>query len=286
MQTLRFTSGLLVAATLSACSFLHDVPGVYRIDIQQGNVIEEEMLQRLELGMSKRKVRFILGTPLLSDAFHPDRWDYVYTYKEGGGEFVQRNISIFFADDVLAEVAGDIKLSPRQAEPPPKRRDQIVKVEGPGESQGILSGLPNPFARDLDEEPRKRKSATWTRATRQQESESSAKSSNSIWQRLTASEQDEDDEAAQPLATRTPAQDGEDTSAKSNAEINIEAEQRTSADVQAKEARQGETAQVATGAATQSGGIFSRIRERFSLPEGAGDLITIKPPPEDENDRQ
>jgi len=60
---------------LAGCSF----PGVYKIDIQQGNVVTQDMIDQLRPGMTRRQVRFIMGNPLLTDTFHADRWDYLYS---------------------------------------------------------------------------------------------------------------------------------------------------------------------------------------------------------------
>lgn len=102
----RLLLALLVCAGISSCS--GKIPGVYRIPIQQGNVITVEMLQGLELGMDKRKVSFILGTPLVIDAFHLDRWDYFYSYQSSGGKRVQQRASLFFEGDRLARIDADI----------------------------------------------------------------------------------------------------------------------------------------------------------------------------------
>jgi len=79
------------------------------VDIQQGNVIEQSMINKLEPGMTKSKVRFIMGTPLLVDPFHSNRWEYIYSIEPGGGERAQRHISLFFKDDKLTHLEGDIK---------------------------------------------------------------------------------------------------------------------------------------------------------------------------------
>lgn len=100
---------LLVCLGISACS--SGIPGVYRIPIQQGNVITVDMLQELKLGMDKRKVKFILGTPLVTDAFHLDRWDYYYSYKPGLGDTVQQRASLFFEDDRLVRIDADLDSS-------------------------------------------------------------------------------------------------------------------------------------------------------------------------------
>ena len=63
---------------LSGCSYIPTLP--YKIDIQQGNVVTEEMVEKLKPGMSRSQVRFVLGTPLITDVFHADRWDYFYYF--------------------------------------------------------------------------------------------------------------------------------------------------------------------------------------------------------------
>ena len=95
-----------VALLGTACSDLR--LGVYRIDVQQGNVLTEEMLAQLTPGMEKRKVRFLLGTPMLVDTFNQDRWDYIYTFARGGGNIEQRQITLFFEKERLARIEGDV----------------------------------------------------------------------------------------------------------------------------------------------------------------------------------
>ena len=80
------------------------IPGIYRVDIQQGNAVDREMLDQLEIGMDRRKVRFILGTPLLADPFHQDRWDYVYSFRTGSEPAVRQRVSLHFVDDRLARI--------------------------------------------------------------------------------------------------------------------------------------------------------------------------------------
>ena len=91
---------------IAACSA--KMPGIYRLDIQQGNVLDAPMLARLSPGMEKRQVRFILGTPMIIDTFNQDRWDYVYTYSQGGTRIEQQRVTLFFEDDRLARVDGDV----------------------------------------------------------------------------------------------------------------------------------------------------------------------------------
>ena len=87
----------------------------YRIDIQQGNFLSQEMVSQLKKGMTREQVRFVLGTPLVTDIFHPERWDYVYYRELKDGKADRRNISVFFEQDRLARVEGDV--APK-AEPP------------------------------------------------------------------------------------------------------------------------------------------------------------------------
>ncbi|NIR29314.1 MAG: outer membrane protein assembly factor BamE [Gammaproteobacteria bacterium] len=92
---------ILVLASLAGCTG-------YRTDVQQGNVITQEMVERLEPDMSKEEVRFILGSPPIVDPFHPDRWDYVYSFRPGGGERRQRRIAVIFEGGRLARIEGDV----------------------------------------------------------------------------------------------------------------------------------------------------------------------------------
>jgi len=81
---------------------------VHKIDIQQGNIVTEEMLSKLELGMTKQKTRFVLGTPLLQDMFHQDRWDYFYSVQKHLETPKQRHITLMFEKDKLAEISGEV----------------------------------------------------------------------------------------------------------------------------------------------------------------------------------
>lgn len=112
LRFLRFAPALLLAA----CSSMPDIslpdPALsitpYRVDIRQGNFISQEMVVQLKPGMTRDQVRFILGTPLLMDMFHADRWDYIYRFQPGRGETQQRRLAVFFEEGKLARVAGDV----------------------------------------------------------------------------------------------------------------------------------------------------------------------------------
>ncbi len=87
---------------------------VYRASIAQGNLVKEEDIGQLEVGMTKTQVRFLLGTPMVDDPFHRDRWDYVYYLKIGRNQATaKRWVSVFFADDIVSEIRKDQELNPR-----------------------------------------------------------------------------------------------------------------------------------------------------------------------------
>jgi outer membrane protein assembly factor BamE len=97
---------------LGACSRSFDggynPPLLYKLDVQQGNVIEQDMLDRLKPGMDKEQVRYVMGTPVLIDPFHNNRWEYIYSFQKGGGIREQRHITLHFEEDKLSRVTGDI----------------------------------------------------------------------------------------------------------------------------------------------------------------------------------
>ncbi len=114
-----------------------NLPLVHRIDIQQGNVITQDMLAKLKLGMEKKKVRFIMGTPLITDTFHNDRWDYIYTYQDGRGQREQRRVTLFFEDDRLSQIDGDV-VAARGKIQTDSRKVESVEVP-PADPPGIFS---------------------------------------------------------------------------------------------------------------------------------------------------
>ena len=95
---------LPVVLLVAGCNVL----APYKMDIQQGNVVTQDMISRLQLGMTRSQVRFALGTPLVVDPFRGDRWDYVYLYMKQGAVTEQRRIVVVFKDDKLAHIEGDV----------------------------------------------------------------------------------------------------------------------------------------------------------------------------------
>ena len=117
---MRFILIFIFLCLLCACSRSYDggfnAPLLHKIDIQQGNVVDQEMLDQLKPGMDKKQVKFIMGTPVLIDPFHNERWEYIYSFQEGGTVREQRHITLHFESDKLAYISGDIEISniPRQ----------------------------------------------------------------------------------------------------------------------------------------------------------------------------
>ncbi len=108
-QAFRNSVLLVVTSLLLACNNIGslDFPGVYKISIPQGNIITQEMIDQLRPGMTKRQVIFVMGTPLVRDPFHQDRWDYVYNFMPGGGVRGQERVTVFFEEDSLVSFTGD-----------------------------------------------------------------------------------------------------------------------------------------------------------------------------------
>ena len=108
-QAFRISALLILTSLLLACGNIGnmDFPGVYKISIPQGNIITQDMVDQLRPGMTKRQVIFVMGTPLVRDPFHQDRWDYVYSFQPGGGIRGQERVSVFFVEDALTNFTGD-----------------------------------------------------------------------------------------------------------------------------------------------------------------------------------
>ncbi|TYP94327.1 outer membrane protein assembly factor BamE [Nitrosomonas communis] len=101
---------LLVAFLFFGCTYIPALP--YKIDIQQGNVVTQEMIEKLKPGMTRSQVRFVLGTPLITDVFHNNRWDYFYYLAPRGTLSEKRTLTVIFDGDRLSHINGDFSLSP------------------------------------------------------------------------------------------------------------------------------------------------------------------------------
>jgi len=102
-------------ASLGGCSYFQ-FPGVFTLEVQQGNIIEQEMIDQLKPGLTKRQVKFIMGSPLVMDTFDQDRWDYIYTLRTRTGERRDERVTVYFKDDKLSHFSGDYRPSTPESE--------------------------------------------------------------------------------------------------------------------------------------------------------------------------
>jgi outer membrane protein assembly factor BamE len=100
-----FLSFLIIST--SACSWIK-FPSIHKVAIQQGNVVTQEMIDKLQLNMTKPQVQFTLGTPLIIDTFEQTRWEYFFSYVDSNGQKTQRQVTLFFDNEgKLSRVSGD-----------------------------------------------------------------------------------------------------------------------------------------------------------------------------------
>lgn len=110
MRNLYFSLSLLTSLTLVSCTpILNNLPGVYRLEVQQGNIVDQAMVDQLRPQMNKRQVLYIMGSPMVVDVFHQTRWDYIYSDQPSGEDRVQKRISLFFVNDQLSGIQGDFR---------------------------------------------------------------------------------------------------------------------------------------------------------------------------------
>lgn len=127
---------LTLALLLAGCSSLR-FPGVYRIDIEQGNIVDDEMLGKLRVGMNEAQARFVMGSPQLTDPFEPGRWVYLYKLRRGNGELVENRVVLWFADGKLARWEG--KGLPPEAR---RRMDTSNKSVAAGVADTVANSAP------------------------------------------------------------------------------------------------------------------------------------------------
>ena len=138
MQKLLITWALSASLTLVGCSTVkewgdaitpstEELPLMYRPNIQQGNIISQETINQLRPGMAKRQVRYLMGTPILVDVFHQERWDYIYSEKPNAEPREQHRIALFFENDSLIRIEGDFRPMP-VADPLANKPETVVSV--------------------------------------------------------------------------------------------------------------------------------------------------------------
>ncbi len=122
---------LLFLPLLAACSGTPQITNYlspYRVDVRQGNMVTQDMVAQLKPGLSREQVKFILGSPLVADMFHADRWDYVYRFQPGRGEAQQRVLTVFFQENKLLRVAGDVIADDPNKVEAPKPAAQVLDI--------------------------------------------------------------------------------------------------------------------------------------------------------------
>ena len=95
---------LLVSIVITSCS----LPKTYEVVIAQGNLVDQEMIDKLEVGMTESQVKFVMGTPLIADTFYPERWDYFTSVTQGSKTYTEQKIILYFEDNKLARWEGEL----------------------------------------------------------------------------------------------------------------------------------------------------------------------------------
>ena len=151
MKTSQAIITPIICLWLSACS-IAESKLVHRIDVQQGNVISQNAVNQLKPGMSRHQVQYTMGTPLLVDVFHQNRWDYFYVDVPGNGKITRQHDTLYFDNDKLSRITGSIAPQPGAAA---EQETQQVTLEVPPKKR-VPPGLLNRFwywitFRDIDE---------------------------------------------------------------------------------------------------------------------------------------
>lgn len=147
MRKLLILISTIASLLLTACSsdpVVNRLPFVYRIEVQQGNVVTQEMVDQLHVGMTKRQVQFVLGAPMIIDPFHAERWDYIYLYNpgsDGKSDATERLITLTFEDDRVKTIQGNLLPNPQPDAVPPNRQVTVVVPPQERESVGVLTRL-------------------------------------------------------------------------------------------------------------------------------------------------
>ncbi len=133
---------LLAAGCQTWTTYMPDIQqlGVYKLDINQGNFITQDMVEKLKVGQTRQQVRIVLGTPLLIDPFHADRWDYVYMYSKNRKTVDKRQFTVYFSEDKLARWEGD-ELPVSTAQLNRIAADRTLPEEPSASDPGILTRL-------------------------------------------------------------------------------------------------------------------------------------------------
>ena len=99
----QFFSSLIILLLIFSCS----LPRVYEVVVSQGNLTDEDMMEKLEVGMTESQVKYVLGSPLIADTFTPNRWDYYTSVTQGNKKFTEKKITLYFEDKKLVSWEGE-----------------------------------------------------------------------------------------------------------------------------------------------------------------------------------
>jgi len=122
-NTNRAIAACLLAFTLAGCSNLR-FPGVYRIDVEQGNIVTSDMIEKLRPGLTEAQLRFVLGSPQIVDPFEPGRWVYLYKLRRGNGEVVDNKLVLWLENGALTRWEGGAL--------PDSARRRLLSTSNPG----------------------------------------------------------------------------------------------------------------------------------------------------------
>ncbi|MCU7958831.1 MAG: outer membrane protein assembly factor BamE [gamma proteobacterium symbiont of Bathyaustriella thionipta] len=162
IRKLLITSLLLASVINGGCAFSRSVgeatsqvpkamallAPVYQAPVQQGNVVTQNQVNQLQPGMSKRQVNFLLGTTLLVDPFHQNRWDYFYSYEKAGDLEQKENLTVLFDDNRLVSIQGDFHPEPYDAMQ--EQEDIVVEVPDQEEDTGYITRMLRAISLDED----------------------------------------------------------------------------------------------------------------------------------------
>jgi len=150
MKTVLIYTFSFFVLFLSGCT-KDKIPGVYRINIQQGNDITQDMVSQLKPGMTKNQVAYVMGTPLIIDTFHPNRWDYIYSFRPGNGDREQRRITVYFKGETLDYLSGDTRIVARGEMPKTVKVDSDVVVPLSDKKVGLIEDIKEKIGMEDDE---------------------------------------------------------------------------------------------------------------------------------------
>jgi outer membrane protein assembly factor BamE len=105
---MKIKLSILFLLILTLATAGRSMPKMYKVVVSQGNLVDQEMIDKLEVGMTESQVKFVMGTPLISDTFFPNRWDYFTTVTQGENVYTEQKIVLFFEENKLVKWEGEI----------------------------------------------------------------------------------------------------------------------------------------------------------------------------------